>query len=202
MAAESHTAAINRIEEIARLEQIDCDFYRVDGYLFLAPGDKEEILEREVVKNNNARMMAHYIVDTRVVAVVVAQVIDNSVVVVETIERRRGVAIVEKAEVRCNLRVIAAKAVNEQVDVSVRGQLWQKFLAVVGDSGRLWAERAKVRDPHSARSTILFVGCCLVLRVAAGGRVRCTDIQRTDYAVTCRVHSLSVPAPRDHVADE
>ena len=87
----------------------------------VARQSEEEILEREVVKNNNAWMMAHYIVDTRVVAVVVAQVIDNSVVVVETIERRRGVAIVEKAKVRCNLRVIAAKAVNEQVDVSVRG---------------------------------------------------------------------------------
>src|SRR5437762_1331215 len=54
MAAESHTAAINRIEEIARLEQIDCDFYRVDGYLFLAPGDKEEILEREMAAAHRA----------------------------------------------------------------------------------------------------------------------------------------------------
>ena len=36
IAAESHMAAINRAEEIVRLENIDCDFHRVDGYLFLA----------------------------------------------------------------------------------------------------------------------------------------------------------------------
>jgi glycine/D-amino acid oxidase-like deaminating enzyme/nitrite reductase/ring-hydroxylating ferredoxin subunit len=48
MAAESHTSAINRIEAIARLEQIDCDFERLDGYLFLGPDDKEELLDREL----------------------------------------------------------------------------------------------------------------------------------------------------------
>ena len=47
MAAESHAAAINRIEEIVRLERIDCDFARLDGYLFLAPEDDEKELERE-----------------------------------------------------------------------------------------------------------------------------------------------------------
>jgi glycine/D-amino acid oxidase-like deaminating enzyme/nitrite reductase/ring-hydroxylating ferredoxin subunit len=46
-AAESHTAAIDRIETIARAETIDCDFERVDGYLFLAPGQAIDILERE-----------------------------------------------------------------------------------------------------------------------------------------------------------
>ena len=47
MAAESHTAAINRIEEIVRLEAIDCDFTRLDGYLFLGGDDKAEELDRE-----------------------------------------------------------------------------------------------------------------------------------------------------------
>jgi glycine/D-amino acid oxidase-like deaminating enzyme/nitrite reductase/ring-hydroxylating ferredoxin subunit len=46
--AESHTAAINRIESIVAAEQIDCDFERVDGYLFLAPGDAPRLLEREL----------------------------------------------------------------------------------------------------------------------------------------------------------
>src|SRR5215212_11660253 len=32
LAAESHDAAINRIESIASLEDIDCDFERLDGY--------------------------------------------------------------------------------------------------------------------------------------------------------------------------
>lgn len=44
----SHGAAINRIEEIVRLEGIDCDFARLPGYLFLAPGDGEDILDREL----------------------------------------------------------------------------------------------------------------------------------------------------------
>jgi glycine/D-amino acid oxidase-like deaminating enzyme/nitrite reductase/ring-hydroxylating ferredoxin subunit len=48
LAAESHRAAIDRIEAIASLEDIDCDFQRVDGYLFLGGGDKREELEREL----------------------------------------------------------------------------------------------------------------------------------------------------------
>lgn len=39
LAAESHTAAIDRIEAIVKEENIDCDFARVDGYLFVPPGD-------------------------------------------------------------------------------------------------------------------------------------------------------------------
>jgi glycine/D-amino acid oxidase-like deaminating enzyme/nitrite reductase/ring-hydroxylating ferredoxin subunit len=38
LSAESHSAAIDRIEKIVRDENIDCDFTRVDGYLFLPPG--------------------------------------------------------------------------------------------------------------------------------------------------------------------
>jgi glycine/D-amino acid oxidase-like deaminating enzyme/nitrite reductase/ring-hydroxylating ferredoxin subunit len=48
LAAESHTAAIERIEAIARDERIECQFERVDGYLFLAEGDREETLDREL----------------------------------------------------------------------------------------------------------------------------------------------------------
>ena len=42
LAADSHTAAIDRIETIVRQERIDCDFTRLDGYLFLAEGDRRE----------------------------------------------------------------------------------------------------------------------------------------------------------------
>ena len=44
---ESHAAAINRIEAIVREEGIDCDFRRLDGYLFLGGADGHEVLERE-----------------------------------------------------------------------------------------------------------------------------------------------------------
>lgn len=48
LAAESHTAAIDTIERIVDEEEIDCDFERVDGYLFNAPGQPVELLEREL----------------------------------------------------------------------------------------------------------------------------------------------------------
>jgi len=47
LAADSHTAAADRIETIVRQERIDCDFARLDGYLFLAEGGRREALERE-----------------------------------------------------------------------------------------------------------------------------------------------------------
>jgi len=49
LAAESHFAAIDYIEKIILEEGIDCDFERVDGYLFLAPGDSADNLAKEFV---------------------------------------------------------------------------------------------------------------------------------------------------------
>ena len=48
LCAESHTTAIDRIESIVAEEAIDCDFERVDGYLFLHPGGSRELLDREL----------------------------------------------------------------------------------------------------------------------------------------------------------
>ncbi len=48
LAAESHTAAIDFIEETVESEQIDCDFRRLDGYLFAAPGQSTEQLGEEL----------------------------------------------------------------------------------------------------------------------------------------------------------
>ena len=48
IAAASHGAAIDRIEAIVRAEGIDCDFERVDGYLFLGGDGEEEELAREL----------------------------------------------------------------------------------------------------------------------------------------------------------
>jgi glycine/D-amino acid oxidase-like deaminating enzyme/nitrite reductase/ring-hydroxylating ferredoxin subunit len=48
LAAESHTAAIDKIEAIINVEKIDCDFARVDGYLFVPPGDDPAQLEDEL----------------------------------------------------------------------------------------------------------------------------------------------------------
>src|SRR5687767_13860821 len=38
LAAESHTAAIDTIEEIVRREKISCNFRRLDGYLYAEEG--------------------------------------------------------------------------------------------------------------------------------------------------------------------
>src|SRR6185503_9576006 len=40
LAGQSHTAAIDRVEEIVRAENIDCEFERLDGYLFLPTNGK------------------------------------------------------------------------------------------------------------------------------------------------------------------
>jgi glycine/D-amino acid oxidase-like deaminating enzyme/nitrite reductase/ring-hydroxylating ferredoxin subunit len=54
LAAESHTAAIDFIEQTVRKEKIDCDFKRVDGYLFLDPTDKPDSLEKELEATHRA----------------------------------------------------------------------------------------------------------------------------------------------------
>jgi glycine/D-amino acid oxidase-like deaminating enzyme/nitrite reductase/ring-hydroxylating ferredoxin subunit len=43
LAAQSHAAAIDRIEQIAKELDVDCDFQRLEGYLFRAPGDGLEV---------------------------------------------------------------------------------------------------------------------------------------------------------------
>lgn len=48
LAAESQIMAIDRIADIIAAEGIDCEFERLDGYLFLAPGDKPILLDREL----------------------------------------------------------------------------------------------------------------------------------------------------------
>ena len=48
LAAESLGAAINRIETIVTAEQIDCDFQRVNGYLFLDKDSKPSLLRKEL----------------------------------------------------------------------------------------------------------------------------------------------------------
>ena len=61
LAAESHTAAINLIEQTVNDLKIDCDFVRLDGYLFLAPGDEKETLDRELAAARRAGLMAEMV---------------------------------------------------------------------------------------------------------------------------------------------
>jgi glycine/D-amino acid oxidase-like deaminating enzyme/nitrite reductase/ring-hydroxylating ferredoxin subunit len=54
LAAESHTAAIDRVEQIVRHERIACDFTRLDGYLFRAPEHGDDVLELELAAAHRA----------------------------------------------------------------------------------------------------------------------------------------------------
>jgi glycine/D-amino acid oxidase-like deaminating enzyme/nitrite reductase/ring-hydroxylating ferredoxin subunit len=54
LAAQSHTTAIDVIEETVRREQIECEFARLDGYLFVPPGGDPEILKRELEAGHRA----------------------------------------------------------------------------------------------------------------------------------------------------
>src|SRR3569833_231050 len=54
LAAESHTAAINLIEAIVAKEDIICDFERLDGYLFVPPGESTEVLDKELAALHRA----------------------------------------------------------------------------------------------------------------------------------------------------
>lgn len=49
LAAESHCSSIDYIEKIIHEEDIDCDFERTDGYLFVSPEDDKEVLDKEFI---------------------------------------------------------------------------------------------------------------------------------------------------------
>lgn len=48
LAAASHMAAIDFIESVVRTEKIDCDFQRLDGYLFAPKGDASDLIDHEL----------------------------------------------------------------------------------------------------------------------------------------------------------
>src|ERR1700720_2082940 len=62
-AAASHMSAIHRIENIASMEDIDCDFQRVEGFLFLGGENKRAELERELEATHRAGINDTQLVD-------------------------------------------------------------------------------------------------------------------------------------------
>jgi glycine/D-amino acid oxidase-like deaminating enzyme/nitrite reductase/ring-hydroxylating ferredoxin subunit len=63
LAAESHMSAIHRIETIASMEDIDCDFERVEGYLFLGGDGQRKELERELEATHHAGINDTQLID-------------------------------------------------------------------------------------------------------------------------------------------
>ena len=64
LAADSHTNAINFIETVASEEKIDCDFERLDGYLFLGVGDDEKTLHKELEATHRVGMKTELVLKT------------------------------------------------------------------------------------------------------------------------------------------
>ena len=60
LAAKSHTAAIEAIEEIVGRESIECDFERLDGYLFVPSGESTDVLTRELAAAQRAGVAIEY----------------------------------------------------------------------------------------------------------------------------------------------
>jgi glycine/D-amino acid oxidase-like deaminating enzyme/nitrite reductase/ring-hydroxylating ferredoxin subunit len=63
LSAESHMSAIHRIETIASMEDIDCDFQRVEGFLFLGGNSQRKELERELEATHRAGIHDTQLVD-------------------------------------------------------------------------------------------------------------------------------------------
>jgi glycine/D-amino acid oxidase-like deaminating enzyme/nitrite reductase/ring-hydroxylating ferredoxin subunit len=57
LTAESHTAAIGKVEEIIGREKIKCNFERLDGFLFVPPGDSKKVLDEELAAVHRAGLV-------------------------------------------------------------------------------------------------------------------------------------------------
>jgi glycine/D-amino acid oxidase-like deaminating enzyme len=62
LAADSHTKAIDQVEAIVTLEHIACEFERLDGYVFVPPGEDASILDEELEAAHRAGVNAVHLV--------------------------------------------------------------------------------------------------------------------------------------------
>lgn len=61
LVAQSHAAAVDLIESIVQYENIDCDFERLDGYLFVPKGDAPEPLRKELNAAREAGLQVEWL---------------------------------------------------------------------------------------------------------------------------------------------
>lgn len=59
--AESHRVAIDFVEDTVRNENIDCDFLRLDGFLFRDPSDEDDALKKEFVAATKVGLSVHQV---------------------------------------------------------------------------------------------------------------------------------------------
>ncbi len=63
LAANSHMAAIEWIDQTVRFEKIECNFKRIDGYLFLHPSDSKETLDKEYEATKQVGLLTQMLPD-------------------------------------------------------------------------------------------------------------------------------------------
>ena len=68
LAANSHMSAIEWIDKTVRFEKIECNFKRVDGYLFLHSSDSKETLEKEYEATKQAGLITQMLKEVPSVA--------------------------------------------------------------------------------------------------------------------------------------
>ncbi len=82
------------------------------------------------------------------IAMVVAQVVDDRIEIFQPAQIRSLPAIVANFETRGQLAVQGMKAVHEKRDLCSAGQIGEQFFAIVADPGTLRTERAEVSKLH------------------------------------------------------
>jgi len=61
--ASAHMSAVDQIENIINKESIECEFSRIDGYLFLSEGHSIDLLEKELKASQRAGFKSAELVD-------------------------------------------------------------------------------------------------------------------------------------------
>src|ERR1043166_8467879 len=91
-------------------------------------------------------MTLHREINSRVVPVVVAHVVDGRIVIRQQLKRFWVVLIVDYPERVRNLPVAGVETIDEKIDVKIASQVHQQLFTVVGNSGLLWIEWTEIRN--------------------------------------------------------
>ena len=122
----------------------------VEAHVAALPREpEEEVLQREVVEDDDARVRAHGVEDARVVPVVVAHVVDGRVELAQRRERGGVAPVVAHREALDEPLVRRPEALDEERHLGARRrEVRQQLLAVIRDPRALGPQRAEVGETH------------------------------------------------------
>ena len=83
-------------------------------------------------------------------AIVVTDVIKNRIVIRKLTERRRMFFVIKAI---CDRQIASVwfESIDEQIDLSVRGEIRQQFFAVIRDAALLRVERTEISELHKQK---------------------------------------------------